>query len=348
MRRLVRRARLLPLAAAVLATWAAPAGSQGQASYRLVRTGERQVTLAQRIKLDGGGKQVSQYGFLVPVPSAVAGLQSDFKVEMQPVGGEAKLSVSEKKRDGLRLLEVTANVDPNGPLGKAFVMDVTYTGTVYGQALMRGSPDAPVPPLAADERQRCLASNAYFDFEGQAFRDAAQSAGLLRQPGEDEVAHGLRVARAIPSGFRYVKDTTEEDPASEISATAVLKRGGSDCAGLSVLYASVMRLSGTPTAHLPGWLVNKSVRHARTAFYAAGVGWVPVDVTTGVSGAPEQRWFGSSAADFVAFHQGAGINPPNSWEPNKQVTGMLRPLFMVAHGSGQGKPFAQIISAWFR
>jgi transglutaminase-like putative cysteine protease len=93
--------------------------------------------------------------------------------------------------------------------------------------------------------------------------------------------------------------------------------GKSDCGGLSVLFATVLRSQGVPTRTLVGRWANSAKandkvgeieyfqEHVKAEFFANGVGWVPVDVSAAVvhdKTPAKLGYFGIDRGDFLTMH----------------------------------------------
>ena len=124
----------------------------------------------------------------------------------------------------------------------------------------------------------------------------------------------------------------------------------SDCGGLTALFVAAMRASGVPARQLVGrWAETAEAgekldgkewqkEHVKAEFYAAGVGWVPVDMSVAVDldrRPGSVRHFGRDNADFVCLHVDPDVRPPGDPDcPAPRVyTFLQEPVFSVV---GQG------------
>jgi transglutaminase-like putative cysteine protease len=100
-------------------------------------------------------------------------------------------------------------------------------------------------------------------------------------------------------------------------ASAVCASGKSDCGGMSNLFVAVMRASQVPARGLFGRWATSAKKgekvgeidyyqwHVMAEFFADGVGWVPVDVSSSVLHDRSKsglRCFGNDRGEFLTFH----------------------------------------------
>ncbi len=86
----------------------------------------------------------------------------------------------------------------------------------------------------------------------------------------------------------------------------------SDCGGLCILFVAAMRSQGVPARALVGrWAISAShgkhgdsQEHVKAEFFAQGVGWVPVDLSSAIlhdKTAEKLKYFGRDPGDHLAF-----------------------------------------------
>lgn len=178
--------------------------------------------------------------------------------------------------------------------------------------------------------------------------------GIVRDTAEDIVKGSrgdLQKARAI---YEWVVDNSFRDPKvrgcgwGDIKAMLEAKNLGGKCADLNALFVGLARSAGVaardvygirvaPSAHGykslgTGSPVISKAQHCRAEFFAAGIGWVPVDpadvrkvVLEEPPGklamddpkvvAARQRLFGSWEMNWLAYNTGHDVALPHSAGP---------------------------------
>jgi transglutaminase-like putative cysteine protease len=228
------------------------------------------------------------------------------KTTLDPPGEPAR----EKSELGRPLVMARVRSDRQHPLN-SMKIQLTYQATLRSRKLRRGQAHK-VADLSAEERQRYLAERGFFDFNQPAFHEWVEKHGLERQANEGEIHFARRVFLALKGDMQY-----DAPLRKNFHATAVCKSGRADCGGLSVLFASILRLNNLPARTLwgrwaksaePGkiWFNHPYYQtHVKAEFFAQGVGWVPVDVSSAIlhDQSPEGlKFFGNDAGDFITFH----------------------------------------------
>ncbi len=190
-----------------------------------------------------------------------------------------------------------------------------YRATLMGRRLMVRQPGEPapdVPPLKADERRAALTRSKTFDFDSPAFRKWLDAEHLSREASEGQVDYARRVFLVIKRKFAYEFAEKMNRQASHI---CTVER--SDCGGLSIAFASALRAHDIPARLLVGrWATSARQgeraagaeyyqSHVKAEFYANGVGWIPVDLASGVlydRSREGLRFFGRDNGDFLTLH----------------------------------------------
>lgn len=190
-------------------------------------------------------------------------------------------------------------------LQQGITVQVHYQATLYARHLIAGRATKPVPPLASDARRSSLISTSTLDFEAPAFQTWLDKNRLRRRKNERAIAFAHRVYRQLATRYtyRYV-------PTQDRRASSICQESSTDCGGLSFLYTSILRANGVPARALVGrWALTArkpedyGMAHVKAEFYADGVGWIPVDVSSAVSfkGEPD-RFFGNDPGDHLTLH----------------------------------------------
>jgi transglutaminase-like putative cysteine protease len=183
---------------------------------------------------------------------------------------------------------------------------------LFSRKLVSGAGGAKVPALGPAERQSFTRRSGWFDYDTPEFAEWVKSKGLRRGGSEGEITFARRVFVRLASDFEY--EYLEE---MNRVASAVCRAGKSDCGGLSALFVTLLRGEGIPARMLAGrWALSAKkdqtigeVRyfqeHVKAEFFAQGVGWVPVDVSSAVlhdKSTDKSRYFGNDSGDFIILH----------------------------------------------
>jgi transglutaminase-like putative cysteine protease len=235
--------------------------------------------------------------------------------------------------------------------GNNISIRVTYEATLRSRRLrlLRDGERSPgVPGLSAKERKAALREHGDYDFTTKPFRQWLEARALHRRAEEGEIEFALRVFREIQSYAAY-----EYRASMDRHASAVCRDGRSDCGGLSVLFVSTLRANGIPARALIGrWA--KSARegetiggvgyfqaHVKAEFYAAGVGWVPVDVSQAVRRGPRrasQQYFGNDPGNFLTLHVDPDLDVDTIYFGRQRLHNLQGPAYWVT-GRGSSARF---------
>jgi transglutaminase-like putative cysteine protease len=187
---------------------------------------------------------------------------------------------------------------------------LTIEATLYARRLRPVAPwkDAPsVKDLDPEEVTAYTRASESADYESKAIQEWMDHEKLRRQDGEGDVAFARRVFCAIRSQFKY------KYPPPSLRASAVCTNGLSDCGGLSCLFVTTLRANRVPARLLQGrWALSEEPggspgqTHVKSEFFARGVGWVPVDMSAGVTdqAGPDFAHFGDDPGDHVVMSYG--------------------------------------------
>ncbi len=232
---------------------------------------------------------------------------------------------------------------PAGERRDGMVVRVEYEATLLERRLERLAADAPpppaVPPLGPTDRKLALASGHQFDFETPAFRRWLDANSLRRGPEEAEVDLARRVFLAIKKGFTLAAADPER-----LLASRVCQEGKSDSGGLAIVFVSALRANRVPARARSGrWAVpseegrnSADEPHVKAEFFAARVGWVPVDLGSALAldKTPEGLdYFGVDDADFLTLHVDTDVVLDTLFFGRKSMTWLHAAAFWV-QGSG--------------
>jgi transglutaminase-like putative cysteine protease len=275
--------------------------------------------------------------------------QAKVESRLEP-GGAAAKELSPLRRPVLAARVPVRQKDQETTLS----IRVTYEATLRSRRLKPLAADAAPPkvePPDKREREAALAALGEIDHKSEAVQAWLKGRKLRREEGEADVDFARRVFRDIRAGFRY-----EYKPDADRHASAVCRAGRSDCGGLSGLFVAALRANGVPARTLYGrWARSAEAgeklgdlpyyqAHVKAEFYADGVGWVPVDVASGILHDRSKdglAFFGNDRGDFLTFHVDPSLELDTRVFGRKVTSGLQVPAHWVA---GPGTPEASTIT----
>ncbi len=224
-------------------------------------------------------------------------------------------------------------------------IEVAYEATLRSRRLRplaEGEKAPAVTALTAAARAAALGSLGELDHADEGFRKWLKDKGFLRKKGEGDLDLGRRVFLALRSGSSY-----EYKAGMDRKASAVCKTLKSDCGGLAAVFVAAMRANKVPARSLYGrWAMSAKPEekiggvayfqwHVKAEFFAEKVGWVPVDVSSGVlhdKTPAGLRYFGNDDGDFITFHVDPDLKV-NTFHFGAQAVGNLQtPAYWVSGG----------------
>jgi transglutaminase-like putative cysteine protease len=224
---------------------------------------------------------------------------------------------------------------------------ITYQATLRSRKLKPLATGADPPKVEAPgdrEREAALAARGEIDYKSEAVQAWLKERRLSRAKDESDVDFARRVFRDVRANFRY-----EYKPDADSHASAVCRAGRSDCGGLSALFVAALRANGVPARTLYGrWATSAKEgdklgdvpyyqAHVKAEFYAEGVGWVPVDVASGIlhdRSTEGLAYFGNDRGDFLTFHVDPDLELDTRAFGRERVSGLQVPAHWVV---GKGK-----------
>lgn len=234
-------------------------------------------------------------------------------------------------------------------LAREVVLQTRMDARLFSRQLIQRigkTPENAAPPLAARDRQLFLRRTSQFDYTSRNFQNWASANELVRAQTEGEVDFARRVFLRIARDFEY-EYLGEQDR----KASHVCKAGKSDCGGLAVLFATVLRSQGIPARTLAGrWavsakpdetigLVKYHQEHIKAEFFAQGVGWVPVDLSSAIlhdRSPGKLEYFGKDPGDFLTLHFDNDLALDTLYFGIRPMPLLQRPSYWV-RGSGTVK-----------
>ncbi|HEX4150239.1 MAG TPA: transglutaminase-like domain-containing protein [Pirellulales bacterium] len=277
--------------------------------YALLLGKPREVEAVLTMDLRAPQVSATEWWLFAARPPALA-CQTHPSVRLLP-GGEEYVEDAPLARPLLR-----ARLLPGQQATKhGFSARLEYKAQLASRRLVRREPGQKyhVPErLSAAQREQYVSANELYDFKMPAFQQWLRENRLLRSPSEGDTDFARRVFLVLKPKLRYEYHETMDRSATSVARTRV-----SDCGGMSLLLASVLRAGGVPARVIAGrWAVSSkpgamvgdvkyAQQHVKAEFYARGVGWVPVDMSSAVlhDPAPEGlRYFGSDRGNFFVIH----------------------------------------------
>lgn len=280
-----------------------------ESPYVLITTEAQRVHAALRFEIDAPQLQASEWILFVAKPPTLSGQRAQF-AKLEPLG-IPYTEGSDLHRSLLRArIPVSSKADEKHVAARS-----EFQATLYARHLMplRDSDERPaVAPLTKAEREAALRTTPMFDFAETSFTDWLDEHRLRRRKRENDVDFGRRAFLAIVKSLEY-----EYAAQMTRNAAFVCTADKSDCGGMAVLFVAAMRANDIPARVLSGCWAKSSVpsaqlsgvpyyqTHVKAEFFAAGVGWVPVDLSSAVlhdKSAEKTRYFGHDAGDFLTMH----------------------------------------------
>lgn len=322
---------LLPLVLAAIS--AGPA-------YRLETSPSKSVQASLTYDVRCEKLQASEWLLFAPILPATAG-QTEVSSKMTPAAKEiAELS-------GLKrpLLLARAKAD-NKDLKQAVQVKVVYQAKLWSRRLApvaRGEKAPAVKDLAPADRAAALRSAGDLSCDGKGLKSWQEEHALLRGKDESEIDFARRVFSTIRKEFTY-----DYQPEMDRTPPAVCQAGKSDCGGLSNLFVATLRSQGIPARTLAGrWAISADPNerlnghdyyqfHVKAEFFAAGVGWVPVDMASGILHDRSREglyYFGFDPGDFLTQHFDSNLEVDTVHFGKQQIVILQRPVFWVT-GTG--------------
>jgi len=303
--------------------------------YRLESKPGRRVTAVLEGTVETPDVMVTDWVFVVPV-APDHGWQKISAQSMTLLDAPSKeITVSEAGEDlagrALQRLRYSVRKGTRSEVRYEWSLDLSLMDV----RLVPGEAQEPPAPLGRKERKRWTAPIGRYDFKQKAYRKFAKEHGLTRKKGERDLDFAWRALDLIGQQFEYAYPPR----LPERHACDVIEEGASDCGGLSVLFASIMRANKIPARVPVGrWgIADRDAErqfHVRGESYADGVGWVPIDGSGAVSWkGGVKAAFGKNAANFVVMHLDPDLTIDTGLFGDQSVTWMQSPAYWV-RGSG--------------
>lgn len=228
----------------------------------------------------------------------------------------------------------------------AVTVTVRYAATLHARTLVPVQPGTKlpeVPPLQDAARTQALRTSATVDHQSAGFQKWLDKEGLRKRNTEGDLDFARRVFLHITRSLTY-----EYKAVMKREASALCQMKATDCGGMAVLFVATLRANKVPTRLLVGRWAESAKRgekvgdvpyfqwHVKAEFFADGIGWVPVDLSSGVlhDRTPARlQYFGHDRGDFLVQH----VDPDllvDSVHFGKHTVTWLQGLSFWATGSG--------------
>lgn len=228
--------------------------------------------------------------------------QSNVKASIQ--NGHVVAEQSSMKRPVIFAQIPTKSDGMGGATTKSVSVRVEYEATLNARKLVAGKPSQPVDILTTEDRDFCLASNKTCDYKSKDVQAWLERLALRRGSAERDLEFAFRAFQRFRKELTYRCDDNQSRSASQ-----VCKDKWSDCGGIANLYVATLRANNVPARVLPGRIATSGEGtgascHVKSEFYAEGIGWIPVEVTSAVAfkSSPVVNFFGVDDGSFLAFH----------------------------------------------
>ncbi|MBX9685785.1 MAG: transglutaminase-like domain-containing protein [Candidatus Obscuribacterales bacterium] len=309
-------------------------------SAHLVSREKCKVSGALSLKLDAPNLEALEWIYYAPYPPDLPEQQKLSSLEMlvddKPFAYRSQLELSPLHRKVL-LARIPCN---SLELKKHLYARVHYFLTLNSKELVQGAAKS-LATISAEEKALYLKPTKSLDFDNQDFQSWLSKHNLRKESSEKDIDFAWRTYQKIRRLYQY-----NYDPLQNRSASNICKCKSSDCGGLSYLFSSILRANGVAARPLIGRWLKKSGGadsadngygqvHVKSEFFADSVGWIPVDMSFGVSN-PDgdgMAYFGHFAGDFITFHVDPDVYLDSFWFGKKEFPYLQNPAFWVT-GSG--------------
>ena len=332
---------IIPRRMLALALFALPTAAYGQTRYKIETEDKQTVTgtlVFTSAFQDLKAKEWIAFAAVAPELPGQTKVKSAFDV--------AKAEVVKEQDAPGRALFVARIPAKSAESKSEIALKVVYTATLHARrlAVVAEGESPKVAALPAAERRAALAEQGDIDFKSESFQKWMKEAGYVRLKTECDVAYGRRIFMGLRASHTY-----EFKEGMNRKASSVCEGAKSDCGGLSMLYAAILRANGVPARSLYGrWATSAKATdklgelpyyqwHVKAEFYAADVGWVPADLAVSIlydKSAEGIEHFGQDAGDFLTMHVDANFALDTGTFGNQPVHNLQYPTFWV---SGSGK-----------
>jgi transglutaminase-like putative cysteine protease len=290
----------------LIASFAAGLLQAAEPGYVLHRAKSKTIRGTLAFEIHVPDLVVSEWIFFASKAPALPG-QTDTQTRMS-LGGEPYLDLSPRGHALLRARIPVADESRRHTLRG----EIVWQATLYGRKLVKGPGDGQPHLLDVLNREAALVESPTLDYSARPFQDWLTRHRLQRASGESELDFARRTYLTITHAYHYDYEAKMDRRASHLCQT-----DQADCGGMCALFVAALRANGVPARMLFGrWAKSSHAgatlhgvayiqQHVKAEFHVDGVGWVPADLSSGVTRdkTPEGlKYFGDDPGDFIAIH----------------------------------------------
>lgn len=316
--------------------------------YALEVKPSKSISAVYTFKVYSPDLTADQWSIFTPRPPVLSG-QRILQFESNPKG-EITIDQSPLKQSILRVRHAVRTTDQL----KSTALSVSIDADLYSRRLIQRRENRPpdaVSRLPDPDRALFLRQSAHFNYQSAEVVRWMLHHGLSRKPDEGEIDFARRVFQFIVRNFQYEYLGEQNRSASNVCTT-----GKSDCGGLAVLFCTVLRSQGIPARTLAGrWAVSAKPdekigrisyyqEHVKAEFFAQNVGWVPVDLSSGVlhdRSTEKLEYFGNDRGDFLTLHLDTDLRLDTGAFGVRPIPLLQRPCYWV---TGRGSTDKAVVS----
>ncbi len=298
----------LALCLLFLSTLSRPIYSQSplKGDWHMENTAAKQVKASLSYHIDTPNMAAREWIVFAAVPPELPS-QSNVSASIQ--GGKIITELSDMKRPVLFVQIPATNGVATTGTPKSVSVRVDYQATLIARKIAVGKPASPAEDLTEEGRNFCLVSSLTCDFKSKEVQAWLDKSSLRRSSTERDLEFAYRVFQHFRTELAYRCDDNQLRSASQ-----VCKDKWSDCGGIANLYVAALRANNVPARVLPGRLAISAEGpsascHVKSEFFAEGIGWVPVEITSAVAfkKSPAVNFFGVDDGNLLSFHTGTDL-----------------------------------------
>lgn len=275
------------------------AGDPYAGPYHVEAKPTRRITFIYTIHAQTPDDKIDKWVVNLPVPPNTGSQQIE-SVDFALSGVKAAWK-SQKDKSPLARPFKTAILGGNGGAEGKLTATVTYKAAMLQRKLVPGKPARPIEELSAAERKLTTMPTVTCNYRDEAVQKWIADHDLKKRPDENDLQFAARVFETVQKSLTYEVPAAAPD---FFRCSRSIRTGTADCGASNLLVSGVLRNAGIPARVYCGrWIVHPKPgdSHSRGEFFAAGVGWVPVDATASFKAGLVQRHnFGADPALYLA------------------------------------------------
>ena len=227
------------------------------------------------------------------------------------------------------IFQERVNTDPQNCHNIDF--GIEYQIDLYARELAPGKYDTPIEELGGLLRDSYLRASKTIDWDADAFQSwLKETPGMTKSGADSDIVFARYVYGYIAEKGTYSTDSFVK---AHSAPSVICRTLTGDCGGFAMLFTAIMRANGIPARTLVGrWAVSGQQTHVKAEFWAKGIGWVPVDITSGFK--DEDKFFGRDYGDFITFHTDTDIVIDSIYWGQSEFWGNQGWLYWLTAGGG--------------